>query len=722
MSESAGMPPRSRKLTSRQADIIRILLETGRQPVTVREVAKQLGFSSRTVLRELPAIERWFREHEIHFVRKPSVGLSIQEEHDTIQLLQSLLGRERILPAYTRQDRRRQILGELLFAREPMKSLIFLNRFQISEGTLSSDLDALEQWLSPYQIRMIRRPGLGIFLEGSETAYRKAIAAAAFEFLEEGDILALLRGTGHTAPALPLPDNSLFHFIEPEIVSFIERLLQDTEQEFGIQYSDSGYMALAVHLSLAIHRLQTGEQIELDPDELAQLSVFPEFHIARQIISRISQQFHLDIPDAEAGFITMHLRNARRWNSQNRGQSQAVNTGQLIADVIQSMEQQLELPFHTSIRLQEDLVSHIDALVKRLSLGEPLDTMQNATQTELLRQKYPEIYRAVEQAKPLFLTRLGINSFPPSEITFIAMHFAAAAELLRAEQRRVAVAVVCPSGMGASRMLAANLMRSCPEVDVRQVASAFHITPEQLRRDGIDLVISTVPLQIDFPSVCVKPIPQAQDMLRLTQAIESISKKRQTHPDTPDSALCLSRQKIDALTRLGLETAELLDHFIIWDLPALSHTEDLIGCAAGLYADSIAARQRISADLARREAIQSTFLADMHIYLLHCQTAAVQHCRFGYLRLLQPIILSDETHTNNNTIVEGAVLLLAPVGDRQDTQEAIHVISRISMLLVEEKRFLEALKRGDEKEGSLLAEQALVKYYESELQRKKGKL
>jgi len=61
--------------------------------------------------------------------------------------------------------------------------------------------------------------------------------------------------------------------------------------------------------------------------------------------------------------------------------------------------------------------------------------------------------------------------------------------------------------------------------------------------------------------------------------------------------------------------------------------------------------------------------------------------------------------------------MLAP---KVDWDEGIEAISRMSTLLVEEKRFLEALKRGDEKEGGKLAEEALVKYYESEIRRKTG--
>ncbi len=705
-----------RRLTSRQADMIRILIQSGTQPITISEVADRLGVSSRTVLRELPDIERWFKENDISFVRKPSVGLSLQEDEQKLVSLQAMIDSEKVQPGYSRKERRRQILGELLLAKEPVKSYAFVSRFQISEGTLSSDLDALAKWLSTYRIQVIRRPGLGIRLEGTETDYRQAIAGAAFEFLDEGEILNLLRSAKEDKPSPDVPpaNDQLFSFMETETVSFIERILRDTEKQLGIQYTDSGYMGLMVHLSLAIQRLQTEERIELDEEELTQLKALPEFSVALRIAEKIEKQFGLTVPEAEAGFITVHLRSARIWRNKSSTQLQSVNARELVAALVESVERQVGLPFHTSSRLMDDLTSHMDMLINRLTVGRKIDTMQNATQTEMLRQNYPEIYRAIEKNKAMLKSRLATDSFPPSEITFLAMHFAAAAELLRAEQMKVAVAVVCPSGMGASRMLAANLMRSCPDVEVRQIASAFRLNPGQLREGHIDLVISTVPINIDFPAVCVSPIPCEKDMLKIMQAVESVNMNRKPlkagEVAEGKRLSRIGRDGIESLTRLGTEICQLLDHFTIHETSGISRVEELIGCAAGMFADSITSRQNISSELARRETVKSTFLPEMKVYLLHCRTIGVQHCRFGYIRLLEPIGITSGT-------VEGAVLMLAP---KVDWDEGIEVISRMSTLLVEEKRFLEALKRGDEKKGGKLAEEALVKYYESEIRRKTG--
>lgn len=699
------------QLTSRQLSIIQILLHSAPEPVTLAAVSRELEFSSRTILRELDAIERWFEENGFAFLRKPGVGLSVPEPADVLRKIQKLIGAEPIQATYSRKERRRQLLGELLYAREPVKSYVFSSRFHISEGTLSSDLDEVEKWLDSYHIRLIRRPGVGIFLEGSENDYRQAIANAAFEYTDEGELLKLLRGRkvmeGTDQP--PILQERLFGYIDPNIVSFVEKVMAKSEKELGIQYTDSGYMALVVHLSLAIRRLMNGEIIVMDEENLEELERLPEFSVAMQMAQDISQQFRLDIPREEVGFITMHLSTARTWpqSRKNRSQLKSINTNQVVMSIVNTVEKELNLPFHTCTRMIEELNSHMDSMIARLSLNIHLEN----TQVENIQTNYPDIYAAVERGCGIFKDLLRIKDISPSEITFVAMHFVAAAETLRVQQKRVTVAVVCPSGMGASRMLAANLMRTFHNLEIRQIISAFSLDPVSLKESGIDLVISTVPLQLDYPCICVSPIPQAQDILLITQTVERINEDRAKNVPvqkrTSDSVPMVTLAQIGRMNTIGGEILEVLNHFTIRSLSGIQHKEELLGEAAGLFADSILTRRIISNDLARRETYASTFLPEMQLHLLHCKTAAIEHCRFGYLRLEKPI------YTGGNPLT-GAVILLAPMSGGE---EHISVISQFSMLLAENDSFLQALRAGDLIGAKALAEQALVRYYQSETTR-----
>ena len=167
-------------LTGRAEDIIRILIRFGQDnPVTTAMISEELNISSRSIQRELPGVEQWLAAEGYRFVRKRSVGLILDEPDSRRKELLELLNLSKST-AVTVDDRRdRQIIlrHEILFAREPLKAYYFTEKLGISDGTLANDLNLLEGWFEKYHLQLIRRQGLGIFLEGSEVSRRQAVTS-----------------------------------------------------------------------------------------------------------------------------------------------------------------------------------------------------------------------------------------------------------------------------------------------------------------------------------------------------------------------------------------------------------------------------------------------------------------------------------------------------------------------------------------------------------------
>ena len=80
-----------RSLSKRQKSIIRTLVQMKGRPVTVAAISEKLAVSNRTVLRELPSVEKWLDENDFHFIKKRGTGLAIVEDLETYGLLEELL-------------------------------------------------------------------------------------------------------------------------------------------------------------------------------------------------------------------------------------------------------------------------------------------------------------------------------------------------------------------------------------------------------------------------------------------------------------------------------------------------------------------------------------------------------------------------------------------------------------------------------------------------------
>lgn len=159
------------QLTQRAENIIKILARFPQDnPVTIGIISEELGISNRSIQRELPTVEKWLGAQGYRFVRKRSVGLILDEPEERRAELIALLNENnnQHQSGENRKERQTLLCRDLLFSDEPLKSFYFTDKFGISEGTLASTLNQLIPWFEKYHLRLVRRQGLGIFIEGSE--------------------------------------------------------------------------------------------------------------------------------------------------------------------------------------------------------------------------------------------------------------------------------------------------------------------------------------------------------------------------------------------------------------------------------------------------------------------------------------------------------------------------------------------------------------------------
>ena len=106
-------------------------------------------------------------------------------------------------------------------------------------------------------------------------------------------------------------ENRLLKFIDKAIIKSVENTVSTLEDALNIKLADSAYIGLVVHLALAIQRIRNNEKISMDEETLKQLSSLPEFLMAEKIITVIEEEFDINIPKDEVGYITMHLKGAK---------------------------------------------------------------------------------------------------------------------------------------------------------------------------------------------------------------------------------------------------------------------------------------------------------------------------------------------------------------------------------------------------------------------------
>lgn len=699
---------KKKKLMSRQKQIIQILTKsTNKNPITISTIAEILNVSSRTVLREMPKIEEWLDENGFNFIKKPGVGLIIDESLENQQLILELLEVENVQKEYSKEERKRIILSELLIAKEPLKLFYFTNQLKVSEGTLSNDLDGIEDWLKAFDIKLIRRQGVGIYLEGNEKNYRKVLSDILYRTLEEKELIKLLKKSLNS----PSSENSIefsienrmLNFIDKTIIKVIEKIVSELEEKFNFKLIDSDYIGLVVHISLAVQRIKNGEKISMDKSSLSELEILPEFAVATEITEKLEKVFTIEIPKDEIGYITMHLKGARlRLNKvENDIDLDNLDIKQISNYIITEVENDFNIEIINKQKLSKDIYNHLVPAISRMSMKL---NIRNPL-LENIKEQYSEIYHSCENACEILKKITKIDKIPESEVAYIAMHIAAAIEE-NLKNENLSVVIACPTGVGTSKLLGVNIKKEFPNLDIKNSISVINIDTKKLKDDGIDFIISTVDLDVDYRYICLNPMFLQKDKIKLKEFIHRYSKQRITKKIIKKELKC-DKDKIKNITNLGTEIISILEEVRVREINNVKTVNDLIGIASSVFAENVNHAKEIKKLLLEREEKSSTYLNGFNMMLLHCKDKKITSCKFGVIRLNEKLIEDGKE-------INFAIISLIP---EKNTQTQINIMSHINGEIIERESLRNSIMKISEEELTSIIEKILGDLYRKELKR-----
>lgn len=702
------------KLNSRQKEIIKILTKsTINNPITTSMIAKDLSLSSRTVLREMPKIEEWLDENEFNFIKKPGVGLIIDENLENQQLILELLEIEKIKKEYSKEERKKIIVGELLTAKEPLKLFYFTSQLKVSEGTLSGDLDDIDKWLTKFHIKLIRKPGLGIYVKGEENNFRKALVNLLYDTINENELIDAVKESKVSKRDEDVigfsVENRLLKFIDKDIIKSVEKTVSSLEDALDIKLADSAYIGLVVHLALAIQRIKNNEKISMDKETLGELSSLPEFLMSEKIVKVIEQEFDIDIPKDEVGYITMHLKGAKlRLNSKTEDFNLSnLDIKQVAYHIISTAEKEFGIYLREDGRLIADLTNHlvpaISRLKMKLNIRNPL--------LDNIKENYSMEFEVCLKACNILKDITNLSEIPESEVAYITMHIAAALEKNISDEK-VKVVIACHTGIGTSRLLMSIIGKEFKNIEVKGTISSINIDTKKLKEDGIDFIISTVELKVDYKYIRVNTIITEQDKMLIEDNIRRILKKKKYERITEKCGIKdvkensrISRENIKEISELGDNIISLVETISLKEIDNICSIRELIHEASFIFSHKGKEAKEIEEKLMEREVIASTYLSKLNIMLLHCRVSSIDNIKFGYIRLRKTLKIEDK-------LIEGGIIELVTESFNNVHAE---IMGEINESLIERDEFVKILKEKNENDIIDEVEEILVELYKRKI-------
>ena len=687
-------------ISPRVSQILQILLEQN-APISVKALAEQMNLSKRTIQREMDSVNAILKGYEIILNSKTGVGIWLEGSEDKKQELRHDLSMDDRLDVSNREERRKRLTLEILKEKELRKLFYYSSRFQVSEATISADLEAIEGWLTRYGLRITRKPGSGISISGSEEAYRRAIRAFINENIDTHMLREAYESTESDAEGYAsLQYGDIGKILNDDIVKRVIACLSGMDNTRVMTLTESSYVGLVIHIAIAINRILKDEVIDTDASWQQGLVEDADYHLAEQIVEELEEEFEIEIPAVEVSYICLHIKGAKHEKIQWDGQKINAIENRELRGILNEMVDAFDP--ESAYRLKQDeefiqgLLAHLRPALISLDHGMQI---QNPVLDDI-KQNYMDIYQKCLNVSKVLERFTGK---PVQEETgFLTVHFGAAMvrqEGRKEEIRQVDVGIVCSSGIGISRLMLSKLNKLFGDRVNLTAYGKNDIT--SYVQGKTDFFVSSLPIEkAEIPVIHVNPLLNEEDIDQIRKMIYQYQRMPTKHKQED-----LFSVQLDQINQMAAQINIVIKDMEFFYVDVDITFEELlhqIGERLSPYSDQ---SQIIQEDLMRREQVSSQIFAEFGFALLHTRTKGVTRPVFAVCMPEENVAFKDPYFKQ----ITVAFVMLVP--DDELVKINNDIMGHISGMLIEEPEFMEVAEQGDKEQIRTLLSRHLKQYF-----------
>lgn len=673
-------------------------------PVSVKYLADSVGVSKRTVQRELEYIDSSLKKYNLSFQSKAGTGVWIEGDKSDKEKLTALLMADDTLDVSNKDERIKKLILELLKESEPQKLFYYANMLGVSEATVSNDLDEVAKWFDKFKLSLVRKQGFGIYLEGKEKAYRKALTAFIDEYTSSYKLTQNDKNTMRESNLIKLIENksskNIYSLLDTDIMKRVISCLINLNNEQISNLTDSSYAGLVIHITIAINRIMHNEIIDPDSRLDEYIEHDRDYSLAMIIASSLEKEFNIEIPEIEVTYICLHIRASKMQNTSSSKGSRRNNTlVSLVYEMIESYDPDISYILEQDDAFIDGLIAHMQPTLVRLTNGLAI---RNPL-LDQIKSDYPDIFEKCKNVTAMLEDKLNLK-VPESETGFLAVHFGAA--VVRLEQnnlskRTVYVGVVCASGIGISRFIKTKLEKVFGNRISIETYGKGDIDSNAIRKT--DFFVSNINMEVPDGAdiIFINPLITDSDI----KNIDANIRRYEITPDKSEDRLDFYNQ-LDLIHNLTAHMKMILENFNIISISRDIDFEKYLDVLRDKLIDSDDNSEIILSDIVAREKIATQVFPEMGFALFHTKTSGTKHIRMS-------VCISDGNSFENEYFKGISCIITMLLPDDEHLNMNRKLLGFISEMLIEDPAFLEVLNSEDVSVGKDYLSKILKKYLKS---------
>lgn len=201
--------------------------------------------------------------------------------------------------------------------------------------------------------------------------------------------------------------------VDPQVLELVQGIIQSTKDELGYELNPKTHVGLIDHINFAIKRLRDGIEVT-NPFLYETKFMYPkEYALAEKAIAIFEKKLDIEIPEAEVGFIALHLYGGRR----NKSKTEALKVSKMLNSILNHVEKKLSTQIDRKSFECTRFIMHLRSVLNRLDKDRCLEDFFVPNIKEKLSLEYKVAYdvsKIIERTLKL--------SLPESELGYIALH------------------------------------------------------------------------------------------------------------------------------------------------------------------------------------------------------------------------------------------------------------------------------------------------------------
>lgn len=687
-------------LTPRLKQILLIMLEEGKI-ISVQELASRIGVSKRTVQRELEYIESSLKPYHITYETKTGTGVWLSGSEEDKKKLWEELKETDSYDVSNREERRKRLILEILKDKGLKKLFYYSSQFQVSEATISTDLEAIEGWLNAQNLTISRKPGSGIEINGTEESYRRAIRTFIEENIDTKMLWEAYEAEEDKEERSAVYGNSIYQVLKDDIVKRVVSCISRMKDKRILNLTESSYVGLVLHISIAISRILKNEIMEQKEEWQEEMSGDEDYKLAQEIVKRLEEEFSMEIPEIETAYICLHIKGAKHqgieWNGQKNIEVERKELLELVNEMINAYDSENAFAIKQDNEFIQGLLAHLQPtfvrLVHDMKISNPM--------LEDIKKSYPEIFEGSKRAAAVLEKWIG-KPVPETEIGFLTIHFGAAQVRMEGKKeniRQVSIGIVCASGIGISRLMLSKLDKIFKDRIQMETYGQNDITPYVASKT--DFFVSSITLkQIEADVLLVNPLLSEEDIEKIRQKIfhyERIPKREQEET--------LFTMQLEQVNILAMQIKTILRYMDVFKVSNDITFEELVIAISEKMSPYSDRQIMIQEDIEAREKLGSQIFAEFGFALLHTRTKGVIRPSFSVCMSKDMKAFHDPYFKGINVVL----VMLLPVDENIKVNSEI--LGYISSVLIEDYDFLTTITGGEKEEIRSALSEHLRKFF-----------